>query len=47
MQVLFAHHLEFGHVLIMGILFVGGGWIGWGVTSFLINKNNARVRPSA
>ena len=47
MTVLFAHHLEPEHVLVMIALFLAGGWIGWGMTSFLINRNNGKVRPSA
>ena len=47
MTVLFAHHLEPEHVLVMIALFLVGGWIGWGMTSFLINRNNGKVRPSA
>ena len=44
--VLFAHHLEPEHVLVMSALFLAGGWIGWGVTSFMIHKNDGKVRPS-
>jgi hypothetical protein len=47
MTVLFAHHLEPEHVLVMSVLFLAGGWIGWVMTSFLINRNNGKVRPSA
>ena len=47
MQMLLAHHLEPEHVVVMITLFLGGGWIGWGVTSFLINRTNSKVRPSA
>jgi hypothetical protein len=47
MTVLFAHHLEPEHVLVMGVLFLAGVWIGWGMTSFLINRNNGKVRPAA
>jgi hypothetical protein len=34
------------HVLITIFLFCAGGWIGWGMTSFLIDRNNGKVRPS-
>jgi hypothetical protein len=47
MTLLFAHHLEIQHVLITITLFFAGGWIGWGMTSFLINRNDGKVRPSA
>jgi hypothetical protein len=47
MTLLFAHHLEPEHVLVMITLFLAGGWIGWGTTSFLINRINTKVRPSA
>jgi hypothetical protein len=47
MTMLFAHHLEPEHVLVMSVLFLAGGLIGWGMTSFLINRNNRKVRPSA
>jgi hypothetical protein len=46
MTLLFAHHLEVEHVLIALTLFVAGGWIGWGATSFLIHKNDGKMRPS-
>jgi hypothetical protein len=47
MTLLFAHHLEIQHVSITLILLFAGGWIGWAITSFLIDRNNAKVRPSA
>jgi hypothetical protein len=46
MTLLFAHHLEVQHVLITLVLLFAGGWVGWGITSFLINRNDGKVRPS-
>jgi hypothetical protein len=46
MTVLFAHHLEIEHILIAVTLFAAGVWIGWGMTSFMIHKNDGKVRPS-
>jgi hypothetical protein len=47
MTMLFAHHLEPEHVLVMSVLFLAGGWLGWAMTSFLIKRNSGKVRPSA
>jgi hypothetical protein len=47
MTLLFAHHLEPEHVVVMIALFLAGGGIGWAMTSFLINRNNSKLRPSA
>jgi hypothetical protein len=46
MPVIFAHHLEPEHLAVMAVLFLLGGWIGWGMTSFFINRNNKKLRPS-
>jgi hypothetical protein len=47
MTLLFAHHLEIQHVVLATILFFAGGWIGWGMTSLLIDRNEGKARPSA
>jgi hypothetical protein len=47
MTPLFAHHLEFQHVLVTIMFLFAGGWIGWALTSFLIDRNGARVQPPA
>jgi hypothetical protein len=46
MTLLFAHHLEVQHVLITLVLLFAGGWVGWGITSLLIDRNGGKVRPS-
>ena len=47
MTLLFAHHLEPEHVVVMLVLFLRGGVDRRAMTSFLINRNNSKVRPSA
>ncbi len=47
MPIIFAHHLEPEHVVVMIGLFLVGAGIGWAMTSFLINRNRSKVRPSA
>jgi hypothetical protein len=47
MPVIFAHHLEPEHIVVMIALFLVGGSLGWAMTSFLINRNAKKVRPPA